>query len=71
MVGPAVVVTRSLSNDPKFEEKLIDVVGLYLSMVRTFQMSVPVDEMPDDNDEQDSDGPLGRYDPAPEGPASG
>jgi len=40
-------------------------------MERTFQMSVPVDEMPDDNDEQDPDGPLGRYDPAPEGPASG
>ncbi len=40
-------------------------------MERTFQMSVPVDEMPDDNDEQDPDWPLGRYDPAPEGPASG
>jgi len=28
---PHLVETFKLSNDPKFEEKLIDVVGLYLS----------------------------------------
>ncbi len=29
-VKPHVVETFELSNDPKFEEKLVDVVGLYL-----------------------------------------
>jgi hypothetical protein len=31
---PHLVKSFKLSNDPKFEEKLVDVVGLYLNPVR-------------------------------------